>query len=330
MATSFEPAEPRALGSRGVEVTRLSLGCGPLGQMFELVPDAQAVATVETAYSSGIRYFDTAPLYGVGTSEQRAGAALRTKPRDEFVLSTKVGRVLVPARDAPAVGLPKLAATFDFTRDGVLRSLEASLERTGLDRVDILHVHDPDDHMEVALEETIPTLRELCDQGVIRAVSAGMNHAAPLGRIVREAGVDAVLLAGRYTLLDQSALGDLLPLCAEKNVGFIAAGVVNSGILADPHDRAPFFYRPAPPEVVARAQAMQAVCARYGVSLVDAALQFPFGHPAVTTVLIGSRSPDEITRNIASVEVSISDDLWAELKAEGLLGADVPTPVAGS
>ncbi|MFI5053452.1 MAG: aldo/keto reductase [Acidimicrobiia bacterium] len=326
MTTNFDPTEGRKLGTTGLSVTRLSMGCGPLGQMFDLVPDEQAVATVEEAYEQGIRYFDTAPLYGVGIAERRAGAALRTKPRDEFVFSTKVGRLLVPANKPPSRGLPKLAVETDFSRDGVLRSLEASLQRTGLDRVDILHVHDPDDHMETALDETLPTLCELRDQGVIRAVSAGMNFAAPLARLVREADVDSVLLAGRYTLLDQSALDELLPLCAERNVGFIAAGVINSGILADPRDGAPFFYRPAPPELVAKAQAMQKVCTRHGVALVDAALQFPFGHPAVTTVLIGSRSPDEIRRNVASVRVPISDDVWAELRTEGLLGDDVPVP----
>jgi D-threo-aldose 1-dehydrogenase len=326
MATDFDPTELRPFGSTELSVTRLSMGCGPLGQMFDIVPDAQAIATVEAAYAQGVRYFDSAPLYGVGIAERRAGAALLTKPRDEFVFSTKVGRLLTPAGEAPSPGLPNLQVETDYSRDGVLRSLEASLERTGLDRIDILHVHDPDEHMDTALDETFPTLRELRDQGVIRAVSAGMNHAAPLARFVREAGVDSVLLAGRYTLLDQSALDDLLPLCAQRNVGFIAAGVVNSGILADPHRDAPFFYRQAPPELIAKAQAMQVVCARHGVALVDAALQFPFGHPATSTVLIGSRSPDEISRNIASVGVRIPDELWSDLQSEGLLGTEVPVP----
>jgi D-threo-aldose 1-dehydrogenase len=324
--THFDPTDRRPLGSSGLTVTRLGMGCGPLGQMFDIVPDDQAVATVETAYELGVRYFDTAPLYGVGTSERRAGTALATKPRDQFVFSTKVGCLLVPADEAPADGLPKLAVERDYSRDGVLRSLEASLERTGLDRVDILHVHDPDDHMDAALDETFPTLRDLRDQGVIGVVSAGMNFAAPLARFVREAGVDSVLLAGRFTLLDQSALEELLPLCEERGVGFIAAGVVNSGILADPRDEAPFFYGPAPPELLARARAMQVVCRRHGVELVDAALQFPLGHPAVSTVLIGSRSPEEIAHNVASLRVPIPDDVWSELKAEGLLPADVPTP----
>jgi D-threo-aldose 1-dehydrogenase len=326
VSTRYEATERRALGTTDVSVTRLGLGAGPLGQMFEIVGDEQAIGTVEAAYALGVRYFDTAPLYGVGTSERRVGAALRSRPRDELVVSTKVGRLLVPADAPPMPGLPNLAVVTDFSRDAVLRSLEESLDRLGLDHVDIVHVHDPDNHMETALAEAFPALRELRAEGTIRAVSAGMNFAAPLARFVREAGVDSVLLAGRYTLLDQSGLDELLPLCETQHVSVIAAGVVNSGILADPRDGAPFFYRPASVELLTRARSMQQICRRHGVELVDAALQFPLGHPAVTTVLIGCRSPKEIRDNVESFQVPIPEDVWSELRAEGLLGADVPVP----
>jgi D-threo-aldose 1-dehydrogenase len=319
-------AAPRALGSSGLTVSALSLGCGPLGHMFELVGDDQAIATVDTAYDTGIRYFDTAPLYGVGTSERRAGVALASRPRDSFVLSTKVGCLLEPADEPPSPGLPHLQVRRDYSGDGVRRSIEDSLDRLGLDRVDVVHVHDPDNFMDQALDGAFPALRALRDEGTIGAVSAGMNHAAPLARFVREAGVDCVLLAGRYTLLDTSALEELLPLCAERNVGYIAAGVINSGILADPVDDAPFFYTPASPELLAKARALQGVCRRHGVELLDAALQFPTGHAAVSTVLIGSRSPDEIRANTAAFEQPIPSDVWNELRAEGLLSADVPIP----
>ncbi|HEX5587851.1 MAG TPA: aldo/keto reductase [Acidimicrobiia bacterium] len=319
-------ADRRPLGATNLSVTALSLGCGPLGHMFELVADDQAIATVDAAYAAGLRYFDTAPLYGVGTSERRAGAALAARPRDSFVLSTKVGVLLEPADEPPSPGLPSLQVRRDYSADGVRRSIDASLERLGLDRVDVVHVHDPDNFMDDALDGAFPALRALRDDGVIGAVSAGMNHAAPLARFVREAGVDSVLLAGRYTLLDQTALAELLPLCAEHHVGYIAAGVINSGILADPKDDAPFFYTPASPELLAKARSMQAVCRRHGVELLDAALQFPAGHPAVSTVLIGSRSPAEIQADVTAFERAIPSAMWDELRAEGLLGAEVPTP----
>jgi D-threo-aldose 1-dehydrogenase len=306
----------------------LGLGCAPLANLYSEVDPADADATLRAARDAGIAYFDTAPHYGAGLSEQRVGATLRTFPRDSFRLSTKVGRLLEPATRGSAMfpGEPAMRRVFDFSADGVRRSLEASLERLGLDRVDIVLVHDPDDHLDQALAEAFPVLRQWRDEGVVGAIGAGMNYSEPLTRIVREADVDCVLLAGQYTLLDQSGTETLFPACAETNTRVIAAAVFNSGILADPSDDATFFYSPAPPELLVRARRMEAVCARYDVPLAAAAMQFPTGHPVVDTVLVGMRSPAEVAANTANFARTIPADLWAELKSEGLISAHVPTP----
>jgi D-threo-aldose 1-dehydrogenase len=313
---------------RGLEVSRISLGCAPLANLYSEVDPDVAAATVHAALDAGITYFDTAPHYGAGLSETRTGAALAGGPRDSFRLSTKVGRVLLPGAPKHQVFAngPDLHSSFDFSADGVRRSLDASLERLGLDRVDIVYVHDPDSHMDQALNVAFPVLTQWRDEGVVGAIGAGMNYATPLARIVREADVDCVLLAGQYTLLDQTGLDDLLPLCEERGVRVIAAAVFNSGVLADPSDDATFFYSPAAPEVLDRARQMQAVCERHGVTLAAAAMQFPLGHPAVETVLVGMRSPEEIATNTAGFNTEIPADLWAELKAERLLAEHVPTP----
>jgi len=256
---------------------RLGLGCAPLGGLYTPVSEDDARATVDAAWDAGIRFFDVAPLYGEGRSEKRLGAALADRPRDEYVLSTKVGRLITGGE-----------VVFDFSRDGVLRSLEESLERLGLDRVDVLLVHDPEQHMEQALDEALPAVRELREQGVVGAIGAGMNYPAELERIVRD-GVDCVLMAGRYTLLDRSGVG-LLDVCAELGVDVIAGGVFNSGILAG---GTTFNYHPAPPELLERARAVFAECARHGVSPTAAALQFPLTHPAVKRVLAGARRSEE-------------------------------------
>jgi D-threo-aldose 1-dehydrogenase len=308
---------------------QLGLGCAPLAGLYNAVSAEQAEATLRAAVDAGITYFDTAPHYAVGVSEQRSGAFLSTRPRDSFVLSTKVGRLLQPGRTRHDIfdGAPDLHSSFDFSADGIRRSLASSLERLRLDRVDIVYVHDPDAHMDQALAEAFPVLRQWRDEGVVGAIGAGMNHAAPLARIVREADVDRVLLAGEYTLLDHTGLDELLPLCAETGVRVVAAAVFNSGILADPSDDATFFYSPAPPELLDRARKMQAVCARYDIPLAAAAMQFPTGHPAVDTVLVGMRSPDEVAANVAAFNMPIPTDLWRELKSEGLIDPEVPTPV---
>jgi D-threo-aldose 1-dehydrogenase len=318
--------ERRALGRSGVEVTRFALGCAPLAGLYAPVAEEQARATLDAAWEHGVRAFDTAPHYGAGVSERRVGAALRGRPRGEFVLSTKVGRLLVPGRAQPGMfaGEPPLERVFDFSRDGVLRSLEASLERLGLDRVDVVHVHVPDDHLDRAIAEALPALVALRAEGTIGAVGAGMNSGAPLARIVREADVDCVLVAGRYTLLDQSAGEELLPLCRERGVAVIAAGVFNGGILTDPRPGAYYDYEPAPAATLERARAIADVCARHGATLADAALAFPLRHPAVTCLLVGARSPQEVSSDVAGLARPVPDALWEELAAARLLPEAAP------
>ncbi|MBK9178555.1 MAG: aldo/keto reductase [Acidimicrobiales bacterium] len=316
------------LGGTGVRVTALGLGCAPLGNLYERVGEDQGRATVDAAWDAGIRWFDTAPLYGHGLAERRLGEALARRPRPEVVVATKVGRLLVPGDDPDGVfvDVPPVRPVFDVTTAGVRRSLEASFERLGLDRVDVVHVHDPDEHEGEAREAVLPELRRLRDEGVVGAVGAGMNQSAMLTRFVRAGLVDCVLLAGRYTLLDQSALDDLLPAALEAGVAVIVGGVFNSGVLADPGPGATFDYAPAGPAVLERAAALAAVCRRFDVPLAAAALQLPAAHPAVASVLIGARSADEVRQNVARFERPVPVGLWDALRSAGLLRPDAPTP----
>ena len=327
----MDPAASTRLGRSDVTVTRLGLGTAPLGNLYDEVTDEMARATVRSAYEHGLRLFDTAPLYGHGLAEQRLGATLTELPGD-VVLATKVGRLL---REAPTSGeaapsmfarTPSVSPVRDYSRPGVLRSVEESLQRLGVDRVDILHIHDPDDYEDQALKQAFPALAELRSQGVTRAISAGMNQAAMLARFATEADFDCFLVAGRYTLLDQSALAELLPACAERGIGLLVGGVYNSGILANPEPGARYDYQPADQDLLARAQRLAAVCARHDVPLKAAAIQFPFGHPAVTSVVIGARSTAEIGENVEMAVWPVPGELWAELQDEGLLPADVPLP----
>ena len=281
--------------------------------------DDEAHRVVEAAWQAGIRFFDTAPLYGHGLAEQRLGAVLRAKPREEFVLATKVGRLL--RADAPPEpgqaykGVPPVNPTYDFSYDGVMRSVEESLARLGLDTVDVLHIHDPDEHFEDALAGAYRALDRLRAEGTIRAVGAGMNQAEMLVRFAREADFDCFLLAGRYTLLDRTGAAELLPLCVEKSIAIIAGGVFNSGILANPRPGTTFNYQQAPPELVDRALRMQEICARHGVELKAAAIQFPLRHPAVASVLTGCRSVREVEENVRMFQAPIPSSLWDELDA---------------
>jgi aryl-alcohol dehydrogenase-like predicted oxidoreductase len=329
-----DPFERVALGRTAVRVTRLGLGCAPLGNMYTALGDEQACATVDAAWELGIRWFDTAPLYGHGLSEQRLGAALRSRSRADCVVATKVGRLLVPGHDPATIfaEVPPLRPQFDFSYDGALRSLEASLERMGIDRVDVLHVHDPDDHEVEAIEGAFRALRRLREERVIGAVGAGMNQSAMPTRFVERGLVDCVLLAGRYSILDQSGLADLLPAAMASGVAVIAAGVFNSGLLADPKPGATFDYLPASSERIERAQRLRDVCAAHGVSLRAAALQFPTRHPAVATVLSGARSPAEITENARLFDQTIPPELWAALRADGLICDEAVTqsPAGGA
>ena len=319
------------LGRTAVRVSRLSLGGAPLGGLFAAVADEAAAATVDAAWAHGVRAFDTAPQYGLGRSEERMGRALAARPRDDYVLATKVGRLVVGAGEGDAenaghafVEADDRALQFDLSADGVRRSLEASLERLGLDRVDVVHVHDAENHLDRALREAFPALVALRDEGVIGAVGAGMNFVGPLRRILAEADVDCLLVAGRYTLLDHGPGRVLLDECHARGVAVFAGGAFNSGVLADPRDDATFDYMPAAPSVLERARAIAAVCARHDVPLTAAALQFPLGHPAVASVLVGARAPEEVEAAARDIARPVPGALWDELRAEGLLAGDQP------
>jgi len=327
-------APQRPLRRGGPALSELSLGCAQLGNLYEEVSDREASTTVDAAWQLGVRYFDTAPHYGLGLSERRLGVALRMRPRQEYVLSTKVGRLLEPVPTAEGLDDEGYAVpathqrVFDFSRDGVLRSLADSLKRLDTDRVDVVYLHDPDDHVEEVLDTGFPALSGLRAGRVGGAIGAGMNDATVLARLVHETDMDVVMLAGRYTLLEQDSLDDLLPLCEQRDVGVVAAGVFNSGLLAktQPTDEARYNYRIAPRELLDRARAMAAICERHGTTLPAAALAFPLAHPAVLSICVGARSAEQVKRNVSLHGQPIPRELWSELKAEGLLRDDAPVP----
>ncbi len=315
------PPRQRRLGRSAVRVTEISFGGAAIGNLFTEVSDQDARAVVDAAWHCGIRTFDTAPHYGLGLSERRLGAALRDRPRCEYVISTKVGRLLKPAaetfgRDPEGFAVPATASrVFDFSGDGVRRSLADSLDRLGLDRVDIALIHDPDDHGEQALREAYPALEQLRAEGCVRAIGVGMTQTEMLTRFVIDTDIDVVLIAGRYTLLDQSAAHALLPAAADRGVAVIVGGVFNSGVLAAPAAGATYDYRPAPRSLLSRARAMEATCSQFGVPLRAAAARFPLRHPAVASVLIGARTAGEITDAIDMRSLEIPEALWEALAA---------------
>jgi D-threo-aldose 1-dehydrogenase len=342
----FAPIERAAIGTTGVDVTRLGFGSAPIGGLFTPVADADAEAVVDRAWGLGIRYFDVAPLYGYGAAERRLGAALRGRPRDEFVVSTKVGRLV--RREAEITigadvdrqerdGRPNAyyadvgdrQMVFDYSYEGVHRSVEESLARLGLDRLDIVLVHDPDAHERAAFDGAFPALIRLRDEGVVGAIGAGMNQSPMLARFVRGLDLDVLLVAGRYTLLDQEALDELMPLCVERGVAVVVGGVMNSGVLADPRPGSAFDYAPAPDSIVQRARRLAAVCERHGVPLKAAAVQFPLAHPAVVSVVAGVRRVEHLDEYPALMTRPIPGELWEELRAEGLLPPAAPVPSAG-
>lgn len=308
-----------SLGRTGVTVTRLGLGLAPIGGLYTAVGDEAARATIEAAWDAGVRFFDTAPLYGHGSSERRAGSVLASKPRSAYTLSTKVGRRVrsSPPSDLGIWGEPlENDVYWDFSADGAVRSLEESLGRLGVDRVDLLHIHDPDDHYASAVAGALPALVSLRAEGRIGAVSVGMNQAPMLADFVRTGLVDCVLLAGRYTLLDQRGLDELLPLCADRGVSVIGAGVFNSGILAG---GSTFDYGPAPDAVRARVEAIRTICDRHGVPMRAAAVQFPLRHPVIAAILLGLRSPAEVSDAVAMLALDIPDELWHDLERAELI-----------
>ncbi len=292
----MNPRERVPLGRTALTVTRFGLGTAPLAGLFEAVDEANAMRVIERAWEAGIRFFDTAPLYGHGLGELRLGKVLKGKPREEFTLASKVGRLLradVPPEPGQSFrGTPPVNPMFDFSYDGAMRSFEESLERLGLDRIDILHIHDPDDHYEEAISGAYRALDQLRADGVIGAVSAGMNQAEMLTRFAREADFDCFLLAGRY----------------------------------DPKPGAHYNYQTAPDELIERAQRIRDVCVRHGVPLKAAAMQFPLGHPAVTCVVVGCRSAEQLDDSLNMFEFDIPPALWQDLKAARLLPAEAPTP----
>jgi len=314
---------------RGLRLSSLGFGAAVIGNLYRATSDEDARAAVDAAWVAGIRYFDTAPHYGLGLSERRLGVALADRPRSEYTLSTKVGRQLVPAdppraKDDGGFDVPgDYTRVWDFSRDGVLRSIEGSLERLGVGHLDLVYVHDPDDHWREAIEGAVPALSDLRDQGVIGGFGAGMNQSAMLARFVRESDMDAVMVAGRLTLLDQSALADLLPAARERGTAVVAAGVFNSGLLSRerPADDANFDYQPVPAEVLARAHAIADVCERHGCTLPTAAVAYPLRFPEVASVVLGMRSREQVEQNAALHEAGVPEDVWAELTDRALLAA---------
>ena len=325
----MNPLDTVAIGSTNVRVTRLGLGGAPLGALSGADGARRAAETVRRGYELGIRFFDTAPLYGRGKSERFYGAALGEFERDGFALSSKVGRVLNPnGNGGDMLGEePPYDVVFDFSREGVLRSIEESLERTGLERLDIALIHDPDDHWERAIGEAYPTLAELRSQGVIGAIGAGMNQWEMPARFAAEGDFDCFLLAGRYTLLDHSGLDEFLPLCEAKGISVILGGPYNSGVLAsDLGADTTYFYQRTPPEVLARARRLKAACDRHETPLKAAALQFGLAHPAVAATIPGPRTPAEVEENLKMASFPIPPALWDDMMDAGLLPPNAPTP----
>ena len=325
----------RILNGTDVSLTEIGFGAAVIGNLYQMTSDQDAEEAIEAAWQTGIRYFDTAPHYGLGLSERRLGQALKGLPRGEFVVSSKVGRLLVPnphptGRDSEGFGVPdELRRERDYSRDGVLRSIDATLARMHLDRLDVVFVHDPDDYWQESVKEAIPTLAELRSQGVLRAIGVGMNRAPMLARFLRETPVDVVMLAGRYTLLEQDALEDVLAVAAAMDKSVVAVGVFNSGILAQPRPGAgaKYDYEEAAPEVIARVNEIADICEQYGTSLPAAAIAFPLAHPCVVNVTLGMRSAAEVQRNIKLYNSRVPPAAWSDLRAAGLLRRDAPSPV---
>ncbi|MEV4416062.1 aldo/keto reductase [Catellatospora sp. NPDC049609] len=328
------------LGGSAVAVSPLGFGAASIGNLYRAVPDEQAAATVEAAWQAGIRYFDTAPHYGLGLSERRLGRALAAYPRAEYTLSSKVGRILVDDPGGTGSDLDNgfaVPATrrrvWDFSADGVRRSVGDSLARLGLDRIDIVLLHDPDESPEPgrALREAYPALDALRREGAVGAIGVGSKDLGVLARFATETDVDALMIAGRYTLLEQPALDDILPACAERGISVLNVGVFNSGLLAVewPDETRPYEYGTAPADILARAQGIATACRRHGVTLPQAALAFAAAHPAVASVVVGAGKPGHVT---SSAELFARPappaQLWADLVAEGLLRPDAPVPAS--
>lgn len=337
----MQPTELRGLGTSDLQVTALGFGAAPLGGVFDVMDEDVCRATINRAWDEGLRLFDTAPLYGHGLSELRLGAALRQKPRDQYKLSTKIGRYLRPGIPGKidlgqwqqSIGFEPV---YDYSYDAAFREVEQSLMRLGIPRIDILLIHDVDvwthgegyeQRYREAMEGSYRAARKLRDEGTVGAIGVGVNESDVCARFARDGDFDCFLLAGRYTLLEQGALDDFLPLCVEKNIGIMLGGPYNSGILATGAvPGAKYNYVDAPPEILARVAQIQAVCQRHRVPIAAAAIQFPLAHPAMSALIPGAVTPYEVSRNVRLLQTPIPADLWAELKHEGLLREDAPVP----
>ncbi|RWD71755.1 aldo/keto reductase [Mesorhizobium sp.] len=331
------------IGNGGITFTELGFGTAPLGNLYRAISDEDANATLEAAWKAGCRYFDTAPLYGLGLSETRLNPFLRGRKRDDYVLSSKVGRLMRVAPPDQRTGIGKFFETpsrrevYDYSYDGVMRSFEASLERLGVDRIDILFVHDVDIFTHGSKEASDARIAEfmssgyygllsLRDQGVIKAFGGGINEWQVAQTLAERGDFDLFLLAGRYTLLEQEALQSFLPLCQKRGIGIVLGGPYNSGVLATgPKPGAFYNYSEAPKEILDRVARIEAVCKRRNVRLIEAALQFPLQHPSVMSVIPGGQRPAEVESNRALLDTKIPAALWADLKQEGLMRADAPT-----
>jgi D-threo-aldose 1-dehydrogenase len=330
----MDPIARVGIGRTNVTVTRLGFGCVPLGGLYKDVSEDEASATVRRALDLGVNYFDTAPIYGFGKAETRLGRELARCSRNSFVVATKVGYTLIPdsGKGDEKVfhrfdNVPPLRPIFDYSYDGVMKTFESSLRRLSLSYVDILNIHDPDDHWQEAIEIVYPALHKLRSEGVVRAVGVGMNQAEMLARFAREGDFDCLLVAGRYTLIDHAALRDLLPLCEKKGISVIIGGPFNSGILATgARPGATYNYVDASPAMIEKVKAIEAVCEQYHVPLPAAALQFPMAHPAVAAIIPGARSATEVEQNVRLFGHFIPNDFWEELRHLNLLPREAPVP----
>ena len=332
------------LGNGGLTFTELGFGTAPLGNLYKSISDEDARATLDSAWDGGVRYFDTAPLYGLGLSETRLNAFLRDKSRDDYVLSSKVGRLIQPCADKHRTGagkwfdVPCRREHFDYSYDGIMRSFEHSFSRLGVDRIDILYVHDlcvfthgSKETSDMRIEEFFggrgyDAMISLRDQGMIRAIGGGINEWEVCQTLAERGDFDLFLLAGRYTLLEQAALDSFLPLCEARGIGIVTGGPYNSGILASGAKPGAFYnYDPAPQPILDRVNAIDTVCKAHNVRMVDAAFQFPLLHPAHVAVIPGGQSVNEMASNLQAARADIPEALWADLKTGGLLREDAPT-----
>jgi D-threo-aldose 1-dehydrogenase len=337
-----KPTQKRTFGRAGLEVTAMGLGTAPLGNQFRFVPDADARAVTDGAWDAGLRYFDTAPFYGNGLSELRLGEGLRWRPRDEYVLSTKVGRLLKPQSRSRIesrfwIDPAPFEVIHDYSYDGAMRSFEDSLQRMALERIDVAFIHDIDNfshppevqkaHFRTAMDGAYKALDKLRSEGLVKAIGVGCNEWQICDQALRERDFDCFLLAGRYTLLEQDALDSFLPLCEARNVAIALGGGYNSGILATGAvEGAHYNYSPAPEPILVRVRAIEGVCKEFGVTLRSAALQFVLAHPCVPTIIPGTRSLAHLEDNLKQISTPIPADFWSKLKREGLLRSDAPTP----